>query len=260
MAKRFTETEKWKDNWFCNLTDNNKLFWLYILDNCNYAGIWEENLKLVQFYIKDFKFDEKIYEGRMIKLKNNKWFIPKFITFQYGKLNPNIKPHLSVINLLKKEDINVNPYVTLTKGLGKGYITPKDKDKDKDQEKDQDKDKDQGDNNKKGDVNNQKQDTPKLIKRFVKPSVDEVRSYCQERNNGIDAEQFWNFYESKDWVVGKSPMKDWRAAVRTWERGRNYSGGSFKDGKSGWVKTYDKDLDLIEQAVKEREEQKQRGG
>jgi hypothetical protein len=105
------------------------------------------------------------------------------------------------------------------------------------------------------DVNNQKQDnTSKPIKRFIKPSIDEIRSYCQERNNGIDAEQFWNFYESKGWVVGKSPMKDWRAAVRTWERGRNHSGGGFfKDGKSGWVKTYDRDLDLIEQAVRERE-------
>lgn len=54
--------------------------------------------------------------------------------------------------------------------------------------------------------------------RFKKPSVEEVRSYCIERDNGIDPETFINFYESKGWKVGRSPMKDWRAAVRTWEK------------------------------------------
>ena len=54
--------------------------------------------------------------------------------------------------------------------------------------------------------------------RFQKPSLEEIRSYCQERGNNVDPEQFFNFYESKGWVVGKSPMKDWRAAVRTWEK------------------------------------------
>lgn len=54
--------------------------------------------------------------------------------------------------------------------------------------------------------------------RFQKPSLEEIRSYCQERGNKVDPEQFFNFYESKGWVVGKSPMKDWRAAVRTWEK------------------------------------------
>lgn len=54
--------------------------------------------------------------------------------------------------------------------------------------------------------------------RFQKPSLEEIRSYCQERGNKVDPEQFYNFYESKGWVVGKSPMKDWRASVRTWEK------------------------------------------
>lgn len=53
---------------------------------------------------------------------------------------------------------------------------------------------------------------------FVKPSIEEIEQYCIERNNGIDAEVFFNFYEAKGWVVGKSPMKDWKAAVRTWEK------------------------------------------
>ena len=51
-----------------------------------------------------------------------------------------------------------------------------------------------------------------------KPSVQEIKDYCLERNNGIDAEQFFDFYESKGWLVGKNKMKCWRAAVRTWEK------------------------------------------
>ena len=54
--------------------------------------------------------------------------------------------------------------------------------------------------------------------RFKKPSIDQIKSYCKDRNNNIDAEAFIDFYESKDWKIGKNKMKDWKAAVRTWER------------------------------------------
>lgn len=55
-------------------------------------------------------------------------------------------------------------------------------------------------------------------KKFKKPTLEEVKTYCIERNNNVDAENFINFYESKGWKVGKSPMKDWKASVRTWEK------------------------------------------
>lgn len=54
-------------------------------------------------------------------------------------------------------------------------------------------------------------------KRFQKPTLDEIAAYCAERGNGIDPQQFYDFYESKGWRVGSQPMKDWKAAVRTWE-------------------------------------------
>lgn len=53
---------------------------------------------------------------------------------------------------------------------------------------------------------------------FVPPSLEEVSAYCQERQNGIDPEQFISFYASKGWKVGKHKMVDWKAAVRTWEK------------------------------------------
>ena len=56
--------------------------------------------------------------------------------------------------------------------------------------------------------------------RFTPPTVEEVKAYCLERGNNVDAESFVSFYESKGWLIGKNKMKDWKAAVRTWERSR----------------------------------------
>ena len=72
-----------------------------------------------------------------------------------------------------------------------------DKDKDKDYDKDE--------------------SIKKAPRRFAPPSVEEVVSYCRERKNGVDAQRFVDFYASKGWKVGNNPMKDWKAAVRTWE-------------------------------------------
>lgn len=54
--------------------------------------------------------------------------------------------------------------------------------------------------------------------KFQKPTLEEVKQYCLERNNKIDAEYFIDHYNSNGWKVGKNSMKDWKAAVRTWER------------------------------------------
>ena len=62
-------------------------------------------------------------------------------------------------------------------------------------------------------------------KRFVPPTLEEVQAYCNERNNGIDAQHFIDYYTSNGWKVGKNAMKDWRATVRTWER-NGYSSNS----------------------------------
>lgn len=59
---------------------------------------------------------------------------------------------------------------------------------------------------------------PEPIKRtFLKPTIEQIKAYCSERNNKVNAECFYDFYESKGWLVGKTKMKDWKAAVRTWE-------------------------------------------
>jgi hypothetical protein len=68
----------------------------------------------------------------------------------------------------------------------------------------------------------------KIIKgaEFKKPRINEIISYCQERENKVDAHKWFDFYESKGWMIGKNKMKDWKAAIRTWEKSENKINGS----------------------------------
>lgn len=89
-------------------------------------------------------------------------------------------------------------------------------------------------------------------KRFTPPTIEEVRAYCNERNNSVDPETFINFYESKGWFVGKNKMKDWRACVRTWEKNRK------TENKSGYdlyrqTKSSNYDFDALERETKNRD-------
>lgn len=63
-----------------------------------------------------------------------------------------------------------------------------------------------------------KENIKRKAKPFTPPTVKDVKTYCDERHNGVDAERFIDFYESKGWMVGKNKMKDWKACVRTWEK------------------------------------------
>lgn len=68
----------------------------------------------------------------------------------------------------------------------------------------------------------------RTAKRFTPPTVEEVQTYCQERQNNIDAERFVDYYTSNGWKVGKNAMKDWKATVRTWEKKEYGYGGKHQ--------------------------------
>lgn len=55
--------------------------------------------------------------------------------------------------------------------------------------------------------------------KFIPPTIEEVKNYCEERKNNVDHERWYDHYEAKGWMIGKNKMKDWKAAVRTWEKG-----------------------------------------
>lgn len=76
--------------------------------------------------------------------------------------------------------------------------------------------------------------------RFLAPTLEEVKAYCLERKNNVEAERFIDFYQSKGWLVGKSKMKDWKACVRTWERSNTQPQvkNGYKGYKESWERTY----------------------
>jgi len=197
MAKRMTDTDKWKKRFLKELKPEHKLLWFYILDDCNHAGIWDVDIEVASIRIgADLIYDmlPQAFLDKIVIFDNgDKWFIPDFIDFQYGELNPNSNVHKSVIALLDRYNLE---------GYGKGsqgvQSTLNNKDKDKDIVKDKVK-----------------------VKRFVKPTIEEVSDYCDERSNSVDAEKFYDYYSSNGWKVGKNSMKDWKASVRTWEKNTN---------------------------------------
>lgn len=99
---------------------------------------------------------------------------------------------------------------TVTKVTSVTNITDNVKVNDNDNVNDNDKEKTSKEVKKKAVDNN--------VRRFVKPTVEQVKAYCKERGNYVNAEHFCDYYESKGWKVGSAPMKDWKAAVRTWEQ------------------------------------------
>ncbi len=194
--KRFTDTDKWKDPWFRKLSVDYKNLWQYITDNCDNAGVWKPDFELASFCIgQSIEHEEALDlfnqdKERIKVLDNGKWYITDFISFQCGELKEKCKPHAHVLSLLKKHN--------LYERYAKGIHTLKEKDKDKDQ-----------------DIDQEKEEEKK--KRFIKPSLEEIEQYIAEQNYTVEPENFFNFYESKGWKVGNQPMKDWKAAIRTWQ-------------------------------------------
>lgn len=88
---------------------------------------------------------------------------------------------------------------------------------------------------------------------FTPPTVEEVAAYCRERQNGVDPEQFVDFYSAKGWKIGNQPMKDWKAAVRTWERNQ-YSGSAKPAQDAGGYVLGEAELGAIERLKRKKEE------
>ena len=120
MAKRFTDSEKWKDPFFEGLKNELKLAWLYLLDDCDHAGIWKKSIKRLNFSLDSDLTEEELltaFKERIVVLNSDKWFIPKFVTFQYGNdfIKSKQKSVVSAVNILNQNN--------LIKELSNGYLT-----------------------------------------------------------------------------------------------------------------------------------------
>lgn len=122
MARRFTCTDKWEDVWFSGLDLDMKLAWIYILDKCDHAGIWRRNFRNLCFHCNSTKTPEEIttiFKDRIMEINNDKWFIPKFLKFQYPSgLNSNKPAIISVRNKLTEENL----FSVINKLFGNDYL------------------------------------------------------------------------------------------------------------------------------------------
>ena len=134
MAKRYTDSLKWDDPFFADLSNEYKLLWIFILDKCNHAGIYKVNPRMAEFCLGT-KYDWTkvlgVFKGRIQSLNDEKWFIPKFIEYQYGVLVETNRVHHSILQILTKEG--------LYKDCSRTILGSKDKDKEKDKVKDKEK-------------------------------------------------------------------------------------------------------------------------
>lgn len=198
MAKRFIDTELFNDEWFCELSKDAKLFFIYYITNCDHAGILKLNKKLFEFQTSIKDIDKVIKEmgNKLILIKDSVFFMPGYLKFQYPDFpKSKVKQQEGALKILDNHGITleiVKSYLTVPKELEYSYVN------------DNDNVSDNVKNNKEGKKN--------------KPTLEECKQYCLERNNGVDADKFFNYYESNGWKVGKNPMKDWKAAIRTWEK------------------------------------------
>lgn len=137
MAKRFTDTEIWSEDWFLEMPNEYKMFWYYMLANCDHVGFFKVNLRpfrgLIEVNLTStdaLKFFNN-RKNRIRVIRENYWYIEDFIVYQYGTtLNLKNRLHLSIVKKLKEEGVEL----TSIRGLVEVKDTLKDKDKDKDKE------------------------------------------------------------------------------------------------------------------------------
>jgi hypothetical protein len=207
-----SNTEKWKDLWFSNLSPNAKLLFFYFVENCDNAGFFEVNKKFMLFHTG---FNEQELMDAGIELKKSyikskdgtKLWFKNFLKYQKKlPLNSLNNMHKQVIMLIQENLSDENKF----KGSDViNSLLPADA---------------QIGKRKKREVvetDQQTQTELPIIKttRFIKPTKDEVFEYMVEKEfpfAKMESDKFINFFESKGWKVGKNPMVSWRSAVSNW--------------------------------------------
>jgi hypothetical protein len=159
MAKRFTDTDKWKDEWYTDLPNDYKIIWQYLLDTCDNAGIYKRNVKLLNIMCNTNVSDTDIlnaFKLRVTPISDEKWIINKFCVFQYGTdfLDSKNKAVISVVNKLIENNLYQSstntlliPYPssinTLSIPYGYSIDTPKEQEQEQEQVKEQEKEQEQ---------------------------------------------------------------------------------------------------------------------
>ena len=206
MAKRYFDTDIWKKKWFRSLSPKYKSSWWYIISQCDHAGFFEPDIDIMSIFVGE-ELDEtelmEIFSSRIEYLENGKWFIPKFIKFQYkvshpDELNLGNRVHKSVYERIEKYSYLFRPIDDPSKGhprvmLGASKKMEGAKDKDKDKV-----------------LKNSSKENKRKV--FKIPNENEVVKYC-------------------------------KAAVRSWEQADQNTNSTVKSTSRAYIQESDKNRD-----------------
>lgn len=196
----------WQDPWVEELDPEQKYFYLFLLTNSKtrQCGCYEIGKKVMKLEtgLADKKISELLRQFVKYKKIEYNQDTNEILMRNWLKYNSYRSPKVRICIENELKDIKYEPFREYLRAILDGEDAdsvsidyPESMDTDTEEKK-------------------------KPTHRTIPPTVEEIKEYCKERKNGIDAEVFYDHYQARGWVAGKTKMKDWKAAVRTWERNK----------------------------------------
>ncbi|MFA5168944.1 MAG: hypothetical protein WC530_10500, partial [Candidatus Omnitrophota bacterium] len=218
------------------------LIWTYLTLRCDIAGLWPIDMptlrtqlgvkiSLQKFLEEANKDHDKLTEEEVVRERvlvvcdGKKLWITGSLAFQWGNAagfvnleNPAVRNAIKILKAFNLYDVAIDKeFIKIDEGVRGGPRGSKPVEEETEEVHIQ-----ETVSNEK-EIKKEKEENKKDIRRFIVPTLEEIKQYCEERKNNIDPEQFFDHYEARGWVPKgyTRQMKDWKAAIRTWERNGN---------------------------------------
>jgi len=217
MSLRFTETNKWKDDWYLSLTNDYRIVWQYLIDNCSIAGVWQKGFRHLNYFCNTNLDEEhfmKIFGEKVIDC-GKFYFIPSFLKIQYPSGLLSNKP---MIKSVRKELIKYNLYTMIEQSLinDKHIIRVRGKGKGKGKRV-------------KGEGNILFKDCE-----FFEFEKFEKKIRADEKYSCFDTQYYYEIV--KNWSAQGNKKKDWIATAKNWML------RDLKDNRPKLIKEYNEQL------------------
>jgi len=222
--KRMLHANIWESVQFTSLSRDARLFFIGLITIADDDGRFKANCSLLRSKI--FPLDEEVTTKDVAKLLEETVNAGLISTYKIEEETFGVHPNWEKYQTLRadrKKDSSIPPppsieAIATKRQPNDNQVATKRPHKIRE------------DKIREGNVSSADAPTPKTeTKTFKKPTLDEVTAYCGERRNRVNPQKWYNHYESNGWRVGRNPMKDWRAAIRTWEQSEFGVGNSKPD-------------------------------
>lgn len=201
--KRFTETTKWKKDWFQNLSVKHKCLWFYLCDDCDAAGVWEPNFRLASYMIGEAITVDDLDQmsGRVMKLECGKYLLVPFVAFQSGEVSADCPAHLPILRSIQKH-LTVEEMERVSIGYQKGLVRLQEKEKGKET-----------------DLGKSPRKPFEQPAEIYEPPVAEVLAFGS-MGAAIPADFCRHYHETKcikrTWFNGQGVLVDWKREIVKW--------------------------------------------